>query len=178
MNMNNKSNNSIYIKILVSWTIVIVWAGVIFYLSSKTADQSTVQSRGVIGVFTGMFGTVIQNDEVMETVDGIVRESAHGVEYLILGVVLFNALFITLNYRKQEEELLTAQTGIECRDKYRWLNCMICSILICCIYALTDEIHQIPIPGRTFQIMDLIIDTIGSIIGSVLMCVFYKVRKK
>lgn len=157
--------NKIKSKIIISWILVIIWASVIFNLSAKTAEASTVQSQGLISTFTGLVGAIIPDEETMTRIDGIVRETAHGIEYFILGMLLFNALLVTLNYRKQEELLLTAETGIECTDKYRALNCFICSLLICCIYAITDEIHQIPIPGRTFQVLDLIIDFTGSLLG-------------
>lgn len=39
------------------------------------------------------------------------------------------------------------------------------SILICIIYATSDEIHQIFVPGRACQIRDILIDSIGSITG-------------
>lgn len=29
-------------------------------------------------------------------------------------------------------------------------------------YGVTDEVHQIYVPGRTFQWLDLIVDTVGS----------------
>ncbi|MDO4189931.1 MAG: VanZ family protein [Lachnospiraceae bacterium] len=171
--MENKNKiNNIKTRIVVSWILVILWAGVIFYLSSKTAPESTVQSQGIINSFTGLFGKVVTDETTMLKIDGIVRETAHGVEYFILGALVFNALYICLNYRQQEEALLTAETGIECRDKNRVINCIICSVVVCTIYALSDEIHQIPIPGRAFQIMDLVIDIAGTIVGTIAMMVY------
>lgn len=170
--------NKIKSKIIISWILVIIWASIIFNLSSKTAEVSTVQSQGLISTFSRLVGAIIPDEETMTHIDGIVRETAHGVEYFVLGMLLFNALYVTLDYRKQEELFLTAETGIECTDKYRSLNCFICSLLICCIYAITDEIHQIPIPGRTFQVLDLIIDFTGSLLGIVIINIGYLLKKK
>jgi len=39
------------------------------------------------------------------------------------------------------------------------------SIIICIIYATSDEIHQLFVPGRSCQLLDILIDTIGSVIG-------------
>jgi VanZ family protein len=36
------------------------------------------------------------------------------------------------------------------------------SILICFLYALSDEIHQSFVPGRACRILDVVIDTSGS----------------
>lgn len=175
INMNNKKYGY---KIKISWILVLIWMMIIFYLSSRTAAQSTVQSRAVISTFTEILGTYIEDEEVLSSIDGLVRECAHGIEYFILGGLLFNALFLTLNYRKQEEMLLSAETGVECGDRYRTFNCFICAWLVCCIYAITDEIHQIPVPGRTFQVLDLVIDFIGALIGILLAITFYKVKNK
>ena len=175
---NIKKNIKYSLKITLSWLFVIVWASIIFYLSSRTAPQSTVQSQGVISIFARIFGKIIEDENLMTWIDGIVRESAHGVEYFILGLLVFNALYLCLNYRKQEELLLTAETGIECTDKYRMFNCIICAILICTLYSLSDEIHQIPVPGRTFQLMDLGIDLIGTTLGVIAIALIYKLKKK
>lgn len=175
MKSTNKSEK--LIKMVNSWLLVICWACVIFYLSSRTADESTVQSRGMINSVSSIFGTVIDSNKLV-WIDGIVRESAHAAEYFILGVLLYNALIICLNYRKQEEMMLTAQTGVMVTDRFRELNCFICSLLICSIYALSDEIHQIPVPGRTFQMIDLILDVSGAAFGTLFMLIIYKVMEK
>lgn len=48
------------------------------------------------------------------------------------------------------------------------------SILLCIIYATSDEIHQIFTPDRACQIKDILIDSIGSITGIYL----FKLLKK
>lgn len=176
--MLEKTSKNTATKILISWILVIIWASVIFYLSSKSAPESTVQSQTIINSFAEILGTVIEDEEMMTSIDGIVRESAHGIEYFILGMLVFNALFTTLNYRKQEELLLTAETGVECTDRFRAINCMICACIVCSIYALSDEIHQIPIPGRTFELLDLAIDFTGIVLGIIAISVLYKIRNK
>lgn len=50
------------------------------------------------------------------------------------------------------------------------------SILVCMIYAITDETHQLFVSGRTEQVLDVLIDTIGSL-TSILLIKFIK-RKK
>ena len=134
-------------KTAAAWCLVIIWAAVIFYLSSRTADQSTVQSRGMIQSFSGILGKTIGSEELMETVDGIVRETAHGIEYFILGALVFNAM-----------------------------NAAIPSVILCAVYALSDEIHQISVPGRAFQIMDLFIDFIGIVFGVVVVMIIFRCR--
>jgi len=38
----------------------------------------------------------------------------------------------------------------------------------CLLYALLDELHQIPIPGRSFDVLDLLVDAVGVVVGTVL----------
>ena len=41
-------------------------------------------------------------------------------------------------------------------------------IIICSLYGVTDEVHQYFIPSRSSDLMDVIADSIGSIIGIIL----------
>lgn len=72
----------------------------------------------------------------------IIRKLAHFTEYLILG-------FLTINMLNKND----------ISKKY------LISILICLIYATSDEIHQLFVPGRACQLRDILIDSIGSITG-------------
>ncbi len=38
-------------------------------------------------------------------------------------------------------------------------------LFVVMLYALSDEVHQIFVPGRTFSLADLIFDCIGSMLG-------------
>ena len=46
------------------------------------------------------------------------------------------------------------------------------------IYALLDEIHQLFIPGRAFQLLDLSLDIFGAIIGLVLYSFFRQKKER
>ena len=37
--------------------------------------------------------------------------------------------------------------------------------LLTLLYALTDEFHQVFVPGRAFQVVDLFLDALGAVIG-------------
>jgi len=43
------------------------------------------------------------------------------------------------------------------------------------LYALSDEIHQLFVPGRTFQLMDLVLDLLGGVIG---LIIYERIRAK
>ena len=49
--------------------------------------------------------------------------------------------------------------------EYNIKDTIIVSLLICIIYALTDEIHQLFIVNRSCELRDVLIDMIGVLIG-------------
>lgn len=109
----------------------------IFLMSSFDATESANQSNFIVNIITDIFK--IENIELLSL---IIRKLAHFTEYLILG-------FLTINMLNKND----------ISKKY------LISILICIIYATSDEIHQIFVPGRACQIRDVLIDSIGSITG-------------
>lgn len=125
---------------------VIIWALIIFIMSSFNAEESANQSNFIVNIIASIFN--INNINLLSL---IIRKLAHFTEYLILGVLVIN-MFTKNNTKKP----------------------YILSILLCIIYATSDEIHQIFTPGRACQIKDILIDSIGSITGIYL----FKLLKK
>lgn len=109
----------------------------IFTMSSFDATESANQSNFIVNIINNIFK--IENIELLSF---IIRKLAHFTEYLILG-------FLTINMLNKND----------ISKKY------LLSILICIIYATSDEIHQIFVPGRACQIRDVLIDSIGFITG-------------
>lgn len=128
---------------------MLLWMFLIFLMSSFDATESANQSNFIVNIITNIFK--IENIEVLSF---IIRKLAHFTEYLILG-------FLTINMLDKND----------ISKKY------LLSILICIIYATSDEIHQLFVPGRACQIKDILIDSIGSITGIYLYKLISK-RKK
>lgn len=124
-------------KKYLSILLVILWMSFIFIMSSYDSNESSQQSGLIVGIITNIFN--ISNKDILSL---IIRKLAHFTEYLILG-------FLTINMLNKND----------ISKKY------LISILICIIYATSDEIHQIFVPGRAYQIRDILIDSIGSITG-------------
>lgn len=78
----------------------------------------------------------------IEYVDSIFREIMHFIEYFIFGILLIN-----------------------CFNQYKVDKKIIISIMISFIYIVLDEIHQIFVPGRAFEYLDIGLDLFGAIIG-------------
>lgn len=127
----------------------LAWMAIIFTMSSFNSIESANQSNYIVNIISNVLN--INNIELLNL---IIRKLAHFTEYLILGVLVIN--MFTKNNAK----------------KYYLL-----SILLCIIYAISDEIHQLFVPGRACQIKDILIDSIGSITGIYLYKLISK-RKK
>ena len=119
----------------ISLILVIVWMVFIFIMSSFSANESSMQSGFIVNIISN-----ILNIKNVSLLTSIVRNMAHFTEFLILGVLVYNYL-------------------------YHSNKAIIYSVVFCMVYAISDELHQILVPGRCFQIEDILIDIFGSIIG-------------
>lgn len=135
-------------KKIIKLTLVILCMALIFCFSSDNADASTKKSDGII-IKTCEFvlGRELTEEEKVKYIDDfvfIVRKGAHLTIYLILGVLL-------MSYFK--ELYLVNKKGL------------IIAFIICFLYACSDEIHQAFVPGRSAEFRDVLIDSLGSLIG-------------
>ena len=78
-------------KRIIFLILTILWMTVIFWFSSKTASDSTVQSTSVTEWFFGIF---IDNPspKLVDTAENIIRKIAHFTEYFILGGLVFGTV--------------------------------------------------------------------------------------
>ena len=120
--------------------LVIIWMIIIFIMSSFNADTSSSQSNIIVNFISNIFN--INNINLLSF---IIRKLAHFTEYFILGILLYNCFIISFR-----------------------MNLYV-PIIICIMYAISDEIHQLFVSGRCFQLRDIIIDTCGSITGIYLL---------
>ncbi|WP_257348292.1 VanZ family protein [Pseudalkalibacillus decolorationis] len=124
---------------------VILWIALIFYLSHQPATMSNELSTGITEVIVKTVEKVIPNmDFDIRGFNHIVRKNAHFFAYLVLGLLVINAL--------RRSELYG----------YRSIGL---ALLICVIYAISDEVHQLFIPGRSGEIRDVLIDSTGASVG-------------
>lgn len=80
----------------------------------------------------------------------IIRKSAHFVLYFILGLLVYN-FFHAIK-----------------RPSIFW------SIVVCVLYAASDEIHQYFVPGRAALVSDVILDSVASIIAIIMLKYIYE----
>lgn len=77
--------------------------------------------------------------------DFVFRKVVHISEYCILVILILRAFFLT--------------TGLAVSKIY------FLSTLLSILYAISDEIHQYFVPGRNCSVYDVLVDTVGIVIG-------------
>ena len=53
---------------------------------------------------------------------------------------------------------------------------VVVAILISSLYGVTDEYHQVFTPGRSFDVLDMVADAIGSIVGASAIGAWSRIR--
>ncbi|MFX4261146.1 VanZ family protein [Pelotomaculum propionicicum] len=146
--MANKNNKPF---LLLSWVAVAFWLTIIFVFSSQPATQSDRLSIRVTEVIIQKVCQVIQLNiessaiaDLAKELNHMVRKFAHASAYFILGILMVNAL---------------RRSGLS------GIRMVIIALSICTLYAVSDEIHQLFVPGRSAQIGDVFIDSAGAILG-------------
>ena len=145
---------------IINIILVIVSMLAIFLFSSEKADDSNVTSRRITSRFVRVIDKEKDSKKIKATVeekDSITRKIAHFLEYALLGFLVLNML---KDYKKINIKLI------------------IISILICILYAISDEIHQYFVPGRSCQFTDVLIDSTGSALGTMLYFYIFSHFKK
>lgn len=147
------------IFIWINAVLVLLWCGTIFYLSAQTAPKSDGQS---IPIADGIVRTIdkIENKKTPESIiiqkvkefNNSLRDAAHSGCYFIFALLFINLLHL-LNLKKWKAIFIT--------------------VIFCMLYALSDEIHQLFVPGRAFQLIDLTNDLFGVLSG---LGLFYLIR--
>lgn len=135
---------------------------VIFCFSAQNAFISQSTSDGVLALVTNAIEGWLSSisPKLAETVLIIMtssfRKLAHFCIYTLLGFFVSGAVFCI---RLKKPRLY--KSGI--------------AFIICALYAVTDEIHQSFIPGRSCELRDVIIDSSGALLGTLFMLVFYAI---
>ena len=146
--------------------LIICWLGFIFYFSSMDTYKSNGDSKEVVSVVVDKAIDISNssiNDNKKEDIVNVlnlpIRKLAHFSLYFILSILVMSFLVSS--------------------NKFNLRNIILISIIFCFIYACSDEYHQTFINGRTGQFSDVIIDTIGASIGSIIYSIGYnKLIKK
>ena len=138
------------IKRIIYTLLLIIWMVVIFMFSNannvKSQNTSDTVTKKVIETTSKITNTKIdkkKEEKMVKDYRVLIRKTAHFSLYLVLGILIY---------------LTLSSYGISKRV-------VIYSVIFCFIYAISDEIHQLFSDGRSFEVRDILIDTLGSCTG-------------
>lgn len=142
-----RKGNIIIRTITLMLTIIIFF--IIFNFSSQNSEKSTSTSDFVINAIININPftkdlEVAQKEAIKEKMELPIRKLAHFSIYTILGITTM------------------CHMSTYAVSKYNRIGS---SLLVGVLYAVSDEIHQLFVSGRSGQITDVLIDTIGVLFG-------------
>lgn len=150
-----ENTKSPILKRIVSLIFLLLWMGLIFYLSSQNADDSSSVSGGLIKSVVKFFFpdiSALKLSGIVEDLQFIVRKGAHFTLYWVLGILSF-LTFVT--YRMH----LTLKSGL--------------AFTVGVAYSVSDEYHQTFVSGRSGELRDILIDSLGVLCGITVALLFY-----
>ena len=138
-------------KTIILAVLTVLWMAVIFIFSAQPSEESAHLS--------GMLSTILHN--ISESLYGtnppafvnflitngehFIRKIGHIAEYLLLGILVAS---------------LVKRLGVR--------RFILVSVLVCTLYAASDEFHQIFVPGRGPLVSDVLLDSCASFVGMLL----------
>ena len=139
--------------------LTIIWMGFIFCMSNQPANISKELSQNIENLLkqTPIIGNLLSDILNSPNSQFIVRKSAHIILFCFLSILCF----VVIYELKRNVKIST-----------------LVSFSITFIYACMDEIHQLFIPGRSGKINDVLIDSIGVIMGLIFINLIFMLNNK
>lgn len=143
---------------VILWILMLTLMSVIFYFSNQEAVKSSKTSsetiRFIMKIVMPDYETTPESElaEIETSVTKLVRKLAH---FSIYGGLGFLSLLTFSRYNLSRRKLYTV------------------SAVFCFLYAVSDELHQYFIPGRSCEALDVLIDFSGSVCGMVFLTLAY-----
>ena len=136
--------------------------GMIFNFSNQDSEKSGSASQKVTEAITKDIKSIqkLNKDEkakVIDQIENIIRKIAHFSLYALVGFLLMS-LLITYNINEKNKIISTVTIGA--------------------IYAISDEFHQSFVSGRSGQVSDVFLDTLGVSVGSIFILLIIKLVNK
>lgn len=175
-------------KKVLSVILCVLWMGFIFYNSSNNGIVSNKKSYNILNDLKNEYHSFIHDKKILNSkksaniekssngnaklnnkvelsgkanksvsrkekkFNTIIRKNAHAFEYCVLSI-LISCLLFSFNLKGK--------------------NAIIYVMFLCLFYAVTDEFHQVFIPGRGSSVIDVLIDFAGSMLGILIFYIIY-----
>lgn len=147
---------------MLRWSLVLLWLMVIFAFSAQTADQSSTTSGSTIRLLLNLFYppygdlTAPAQAALVAALSHLVRKLAHGLVFSLLGLLLMGATLTDFPPRKA----------------------LLLALLLGYVAAGLDEMHQILVPGRSGELLDLLIDFGGICFGTGIRLLLHALKER
>ena len=140
--LKTKIIRAILIALIISVMVII------FVLSAQDGRDSGGTSGGLTEFLLAIVGVDAESltEAEFTRIEAFVRTAAHFSEYALLA---FLGVFLLETY------------------KIKRIFSLLFAVAFSSLYAITDEIHQIFVPGRAAEISDWLVDTSGACVGAV-----------
>lgn len=161
-------NKNRILKSAVLTVLTLLWMVLIFMMSGADDDESKAQSGSICTFLCETFVdgfedmTPEEQQSIEESLSFPVRKCAHLTEYAVLGALLAAT---AASYTALQGIL----QGHGSASASRTMKPLVLPFIIGVLYAVSDEIHQLFVPGRAGQLRDVLIDSAGILIG---MCLY------
>jgi len=137
-----------------AWWPALVWAGVIFSMSTDTFSSEHTAS-----VLEPMLKWVVRSltEEQFEAIHHLIRKSAHFTEYFIFCLLLYRGVRLG-------------------RAGWRW-TWGVAALSCAAGYSVLDEIHQAFVASRTASAYDSLLDSAGAFAAFAVLLVWFRFLK-
>ena len=125
------------------WLVTSTWAVLIFNLS-RAPYSSASSARSISKILDWLSISILPRN--LDRLNNLLRKSSHLTEYAVLAVFLYTSLKPVGDPSWSRKAALWA-------------------LLASGSYSLTDEFHQLFVPGRHASLFDCLIDTAGACLG-------------
>ncbi len=136
---------------ILSLCLLVACCVTIFCFSSQNSQTSSDTSGGItkvaISIVYPNFSELPkeQQEIIIHNITFVIRKTAHFSIFLLLGVFSYMTI-VSYNYPRKPYKLAF-------------------SSVFCLLYAISDEVHQMFVPGRSGEVRDVCIDFLGALCG-------------
>lgn len=137
-----------------AWWPALLWAGVIFSLSTDTFSSEHTAS-----VLEPVLKWMVRSltDEQFDTIHHLIRKSAHFTEYFIFCLLLYRGVRLG-------------------RAGWRW-TWGVAALSCATGYSVLDEVHQAFVASRTASAYDSLLDSVGAFVAFAVLWLWFRWRR-
>jgi VanZ family protein len=137
------------------WLPLLIWVGVIF-LGSTDLMSAEHTSRFIVPFLRWLKPDI--SAETLASIHFMLRKCAHVGEYAVLGLLLLRAATLMTNFKRSIPIRYLSVLGV------------------CLLVAVTDEFHQSFVSSRGASATDVMVNSVGSIVGLLIGAAFARRR--